>query len=74
MNRYLVIAFYENLGIKKRITDYASKNKAYEYISGLRMCETPYLAFDTKSNKIIDIGLYGRYTKEKMIQVIDEEE
>lgn len=74
MNRYLVIAFYENLGIKKRVTRYSSINDMYEYISGLRMCETPYLAFDTKSNKIIDIGLYGGYTKEKMIQVIDEEE
>ena len=74
MNRYLVIAFYENLGIKKRVTRYSSINDMYEYISGLRMCETPYLAFDTKLNKMLDIGLYGDYTKEKMIQVIDEEE
>lgn len=74
MNRYLVIAFYENLGIKKRVTRYSSKNNAYEYISSLRMCETPYLAFDTQTNKIIDIGLYGGYTKEKMINVIYEED
>jgi hypothetical protein len=70
--RYLVIAFYENLGINKRITDYSNKDDAYEYIGGLRLCDTPYLALDTKQQKIFDLGLADGYTIEKMIAVIQE--
>lgn len=72
--RYLVVAFYENLGIKKRITDYSNKNDAYEYIGGLRMCDTPYLAFDNKTREIFDICTDNYYTREKMIEVIQEDE
>ena len=71
MRRYLVIAFYGHLGITHRITDYSNKNDAYEYIGGLRLCDTPYLAFDTKNKIIFDIGTTPEYTREKMIEVLD---
>lgn len=54
MKRYIVLAFYRNLGIHCRITDYSSKNDAYEYIRGLRFCDTPYMAKDTKTGAVFD--------------------
>lgn len=52
--RYTVIALYPSLPIKKRITEYKNKDEAFDYISGLRFCETPYIMFDEKTGKIID--------------------
>ena len=52
--RYTVIAMYPSLPIKKRITEYSNKSEAYEYITGLRFCETPYVMFDNKTGKVID--------------------
>ena len=40
---YQVFAFYPNIDLKVRVTEYKTKAEAYEYISGLRMCETPYI-------------------------------
>ena len=73
MKRYIVIAFYENLGIKKRVTEYSNKNDAYEYMGGLRLCDTPYLAFDVKKREIFDINLVEGYTKDKMIKAVMED-
>ena len=52
--RYTVIALYPSLPIKKRITEYKNKDEAFDYISGLRFCETPYIMFDENTGKIID--------------------
>ena len=57
--RYTVIAIYPSLPIKKRITEYKNKDEAFEYISGLRFCETPYIMFDEKTGKVIDSEGYG---------------
>ena len=57
--RYTVIAMYPALPIKKRITEYSNKNEAYEYISGLRFCETPYVMFDNDTGKVLDSEGYG---------------
>ena len=57
--RYTVIAIYPSLPIKKRITEYKNKVEAFEYISGLRFCETPYVMFDEKTGKVIDSEGYG---------------
>lgn len=73
MKRYIVIAFYKNLGINKRITNYSNKNAAYEYIGGLRLCDTPYLAFDIQKRVIFDINICDGYTKEEMIKAIQED-
>lgn len=43
INLFQVLAFYKNLGIKVRVTEYSTEGEALEYISGLRACETPYL-------------------------------
>ena len=52
--RYIVIAIYPSLPIKKRITDYSSKAEAFEYCGALRLCETPYVLFDEKTGKVLD--------------------
>jgi len=49
-----VFAFYPNLdNLPIRITTYNSKRAAYDYMSGLRMCDTPYVAFDNY-DKVMD--------------------
>lgn len=44
--KYTVIAFYPDLPLKRRILEYDNESEAYEYISGLRFCETPYVMFN----------------------------
>ena len=73
LKRYIVYAFYRNLAIKKRITDYSNMEDLLDYLQGLRFCETAYMAYDTKMQKIIDIGLYDNFTKEEMAKVIMED-
>lgn len=67
MKRYLVFAYYPNLGIHCRVTDYSNKNEMYEYISGLRFCETPYQAIDTVKEVVLDKELYGQGEEVKKI-------
>lgn len=52
--RYIVIAFYPFLPIKKRITEYNNKAEAFEYCGALRLCETPYVIFDGRTGKVLD--------------------
>ena len=69
--RYTVIAFYPTLPIKKRITEYSSRNEAFDYISGLRFCETPYVMFENKTGKVIDSEGYGM-TKADIVGYINQ--
>lgn len=68
--KYTVIAMYPDLPIKKRITEYDSKGEAFDYISGLRFCETPYVMFN-ENGKVIDSEGYelGRAGLIEYIQV-----
>lgn len=65
---YQVFAFYPNLGLKVRVTEYKTKAEAYEYISGLRMCETPYAAWKNWKD-MIDIETCD-LTREKMAEIV----
>ncbi len=69
--RYLVYAFYTTF--PKRITGYNSKREAYEYIGGLRMCQTPYLFIDAKMSKVIEVE-YFDMPKEELIRQFESEE
>ena len=70
--KYLVYAFYTTL--KKRITGYNSKAEAYEYISGLRMCETPYLFIEnSKIPKVISVEYFDMPKEELIDQLMEEE-
>ena len=68
MKRYLVLAFYEHLGIHCRVVDFSNQHEAYDYINGLRMCETPYLAKDWKTGKVFDRCNYGM-TPDRMAEL-----
>ena len=65
---YQVFAFYPNLGIKVRLTEYSNTAEMYEYISGLRMCDTPYVAYQNYK-KMIDLGTCNM-TREQMAQML----
>lgn len=56
--KYLVVALYPSLDIKKRITDYTSKAEAFEYAGALRLLETPYCIADEKG-KVLDFEGFG---------------
>ena len=65
---YQVSAFYPNIPLKIRVTEHKTKGEAYEYIGGLRMCETPYAAWkDWK--EMFDIETYD-LTREIMDEMV----
>ena len=65
---YQVFAFYPNIPLKVRVTEYRSKAEAYEYIGGLRMCETPYAAWKNWK-ELFDLETYG-LTREQMAELV----
>lgn len=71
--KWLVYAFYPNLGIPVRVLDFKSKRKMYEYISGLRMTDTPYAVQDVtnKDNPItVKVEYSSEVGREKMVQML----
>lgn len=64
---YQVLAFYPNIPLKVRVTEYKSKAEAYEYIAGLRMCETPYAAWKNWK-ELFDLEVYD-LTLEQMAEM-----
>ena len=67
---YQVFAFYPNIPLKVRVTEYRNKAEAYEYISGLRMCETPYAAWKGWK-EMFDLETYD-LTLEQMAEMIQK--
>ena len=72
--KWLVYAFYPHLGIPVRVLDFKSKRKMYEYISGLRMTDTPYAVQDVtnKDNPLTIEVEYADLGKKKMIEMLTE--
>lgn len=68
--KYHVYAFYPNLGIKIRVTEYSNQNEMYEYIGALRLCDTPYMATKNYEN-IIEVETYD-LTREIMADMLKE--
>lgn len=71
MEKVIVLAFFKNLGKDGfvRGTDYDTKPEAYKYISSLRMCETPYCAFE--GDKMFDIETYDM-TRKEMAEMVEK--
>ena len=73
--KYLVYAFYPNLGIPVRVTDYENKRDLFEYVSALRMCDTAYCIQDV-SSKDNPLTIKVEYTpdvgRQKMIEMLSE--
>lgn len=72
--KYLVYAFYPNLGIPVRVVDFKSRRKMFEYISGLIMTDTPYAVQDVsnKDNPLTIEVNYGDLGKKKMIEMLTD--
>lgn len=73
--KWLVYAFYSNLGIHVRVLDFNSKRKMFDYVSGLRMTDTPYAVQDVtnRSNpKTIDLMTSDEVGRDEMAQMLKE--
>ena len=72
--KYLVYAFYPRLGIPVRVVDFKSKREMLEYVSGLRMTDTPYAVQDVsnKDNPLMIEVEYADLGKKKMVEMLME--
>lgn len=72
--KYLVYAFYPSLGIPVRVVDFKSKREMFDYVSGLRMTDTPYAVQDVtnKDNPLMVEVEYGDLGKKKMIEMLTD--
>lgn len=73
--KWLVYAFYPHLGIPVRVLDFNSKRKMFDYVSGLRMTDTPYAVQDVtnRSNpKTIDLMTSDEVGRDEMAQMLKE--
>ena len=72
--KWLVYAFYPNLGIKVRTVDFKSKMEMLDYVRGLRMTDTPYAVQDvTNKNNPLTVEVeYGDIDRRKMVEMLQE--
>lgn len=71
--KYLVYAIYPNLGIHVRVTGYETEEEMLDYVSALRMCDTPYLVQEFKRGypMMVDHD-YAGLPKQKVIDYLNE--
>ena len=72
--KWLVYAFYPHLGIPVRVLDFNRKGELLDYVSGLRMTDTPYAIQDVtnKDNPLMIEVEYGDLGKKKMIEMLTD--
>ena len=72
--KWLVYAFYPNLGVPVRVLDFNRKKEMFDYVSGLRMTDTPYAIQDVtnKDNPLMIEVEYGDLGKKKMIEMLTD--
>ena len=72
--KWLVYAFYPHLGIPVRVLDFNSKREMFDYVSGLRMTDTPYAIQDVtnKDNPLMIEVEYGDLGKKKIIEMLTD--
>ena len=72
--KWLVYAFYPHLGIPVRVLDFNQKDELIDYVSGLRMTDTPYAIQDVsnKDNPLMIEVEYGDLGKKKMIEMLTD--
>ena len=72
--KWLVYAFYPHLGIPVRVLDFNHKGELLDYVSGLRMTDTPYAVQDVtnKDNPLMIEVEYGDLGKKKMIEMLTD--
>ena len=73
--KWLVYAFYPHLGIPVRVLDFNSKREMLDYVSGLRMTDTPYAIQDvTNRDKpmMIELEFSSEVGRSEMVQMLKE--
>lgn len=73
--KWLVYAFYPNLGIPIRVLDFNRKSELLDYVSGLRMTDTPYAIQDvTNRDKpmMIELEFSPEVGRSEMAQMLKE--
>ena len=72
--KWLVYAFYPHLGIPVRVLDFNRKGEMLDYVSGLRMTDTPYAIQDVtnKDNPLMIEVEYGDLGRKKMIEMLTD--
>lgn len=74
--KWLVYAFYPHLDTPVRVLDFNRKGEMLDYVSGLRMTDTPYAIQDVtnRSNpKTIDLMTSDEVGKIEMAQMLFKE-
>ena len=72
--KWLVYAFYPHLGIPVRVLNFNRKGELLDYVSGLRMTDTPYAIQDVtnKDNPLMVEVEYGDLGKKKIIEMLTD--
>lgn len=72
--KYLVYAFYPNLGTPVRVVDFKSKREMFDYVSGLRMTDTPYAIQDVshRDKPMIELEFSSEVGRSEMAQMLKE--
>ena len=72
--KWLVYAFYPHIGIPVRVLNFNRKGELLDYVSGLRMTDTPYAIQDVtnKDNPLTIEVEYGDLGKKKIIEMLTE--
>ena len=73
--KWLVYAFYPHLGIPVRVLDFNRKGELLDYVSGLRMTDTPYAIQDVtnKDNPLmVELGFSSEVGRSEMAQMLKE--
>jgi hypothetical protein len=73
--KWLVYAFYPNLGIPVRVLDFNSKREMLDYVCGLRMTDTPYAIQDVSHRDkpvMIELEFSSEVGRSEMAQMLKE--
>lgn len=73
--KWLVYAFYPHLGIPVRVLDFNRKGEMLDYVSGLRMTDTPYAIQDVTNRdkpKMVELEFSSEVGRSEMAQMLKE--
>lgn len=73
--KWLVYAFYPHLGIPVRVLDFNRKGELLDYVSGLRMTDTPYVVQDvTNKDKptVVEVEYSSEVGRSEMAQMLKQ--
>ena len=73
--KWLVYAFYPHLGVRVRVLAFNRKGELLDYVSGLRMTDTPYAIQDVTNRdkpKMTELEFSSEVGRKEMAQMLKE--